>query len=489
METTSVYADRKSLYIDGAWVEPATDARAENFDSNDEQSIGSYSLAGREEIDRAVAAARATLNDRDGWAGYSPFQRAAVMRRFADALERRRDELGEWVAREVGTPIERSKFSNADTASALLRFYADIIEHTDLEDLRPAGRGHSLVRREAIGVVAMIAPWNFPMSTLFFKLAPALAAGCTAVIKPASLTALNSFVIAEAAIEAEVPAGVINIVPCDRTTGDHLLTHPGIDKIAFTGSTEVGRKVGRICGENLKPVTLELGGKSAALLLEDANVDRLVTELHDLSFSNNGQACTNNSRLIVPDNIYDDVLAAVAEEVRGWRVGHSMDPETVIGPVVSPGHRASIERYYEIAAAEGGRVLVGGEPIRDRGYFVQPSVFADVTPEMTIFQEELFGPAISITRYSGDVEEGIRIANDSNYGLSGAVFTEDETLGIETSRRIETGTVQFNLANFDIGAPFGGRKDSGVGYELGAEALLAYLHFKTIFTPSVPAGF
>jgi aldehyde dehydrogenase (NAD+) len=482
--------ERDSLYIDGSWVTPASPSRGENVDSNTENYLGSYVLASPAEVDRAVAAARSTLNDRQGWAGYSPQQRAAVMRRFADAIERRRDSLGDLISREVGTPYERSRFSNPDTASALLRFYANIIENTELEDLRPAGRGHSLVRREAIGVVAMIAPWNFPLSTLFFKLAPALAAGCTAVIKPASLTALDSFLIADAAAEADIPAGVINVVPCDRATGDHLIAHPGVDKVAFTGSTPVGRKIGRICGENLKPVTLELGGKSAALLLEDAPIETLITELHDLSFSNNGQACTNNSRLIVPERIYDEVVDAIANEVNGWKVGDAFEPDTVIGPVASAGHRESIERYYEIAVQEGGRPVAGGKPIHGgKGFFVQPSVFADVTPEMTVFREEVFGPAISITKYSGDLDEGIRLANNSEYGLSGAVFTSDETLGIETARRIETGTVGFNMSNFDIGAPFGGRKNSGVGFELGAEAIMPYMHYKTIFTPQIPAGF
>lgn len=482
--------ERNTLFIEGDWRSVKNATYGNNVDSNTEEHLGTFVLGGTSEIDRAVSAARAALNDRDGWATYAPTQRAAVMRRFADAIERRREDLGSLIAQEVGTPLERSTFSNADTASALLRFYADIIGNTDLEDLRPAGRGHSLVRREAIGVVGMIAPWNFPLSTLFFKLAPAMAAGCAAVIKPASLTALNSFLIAEAAIEAGVPAGVINIVPCARDVGDYLVAHPGVDKVAFTGSTPVGRKIGRVCGENLKPVTLELGGKSAALLLEDAPIETLVTELHDLSFSNNGQACTNNSRLIVPEKIYDDVVDAVVAEVQGWKVGNAFDPDTVIGPVVSSGHRASIERYYEIGAHEGGRVVVGGTPLREgKGFFVQPSVFADVTPEMTLFKEEVFGPAISITKYSGDVQEGIDLANDSEYGLSGAVYTADETLGIETARQIETGTVAYNMSNFDIGAPFGGRKNSGVGFELGAEAIVSYLHYKTIFTPTVPAGF
>jgi aldehyde dehydrogenase (NAD+) len=476
-----------TLYIDGAWREPSTDQRGVGIDANIGRPMGSYPLGGPADIDRAVAAARRALDDQGGWGGSTAEERIAVMRRFADAIERRRDRIGDLIAAEVGTPLERATFSNADAATSLLRFYADVLERTDIEDLRPAGRGHSLVRREPMGVVAMIAPWNFPLSTLFFKIAPALAAGCTAVIKPASVTALDSFVVAEAAEEAGIPAGVLNFVPCDRTTGDHLVSHPGVDKVAFTGSTEVGRRIGRIAGEQLKEVSLELGGKSAALLLEDAPIDVFAAELHDLSFSNNGQACTNNSRIIVPDAIYDDVLEAIAAEVSGWVVGDSRDPETVIGPVSSSAHKASIERYYGIAHREGGRALVGGDRTAGDGFFVQPTVFADVTPEMTLFRDEVFGPAISVTRYSGDVEEGIRLVNDSDFGLSGGVFTADEGVGLEVARRLQTGTVGWNIANFDIGAPLNGRKDSGVGFELGAEALTHYFHYKTIFTTVVPA--
>ena len=480
METTK-------LYIDGAWREPSTSARGTSIDSNTGQPMGSYPLGGTADIDLAVDAARRALDDQAGWGGTTAAERIAVMRRFADAIERRRDQIGTIVAAEVGTPLERAPFSNADAATSLLRFYADVLEGTDIEDLRPAGRGHSLVRREPIGVVAMIAPWNFPLSTLFFKIGPALAAGCTAVIKPASVTALNSFLIAEAAEEAGIPAGVLNFVPCDRTTGDHLVAHPGVDKVAFTGSTEVGRRIGRIAGEQLKEVSLELGGKSAALLLEDAPIDLFIQELHDLSFSNNGQACTNNSRIIVPHSIYDEVLEAIETEVSGWVVGDSRDAATVIGPVSSAAHKASIEGYYETAVREGGRVLVGGGADTREGFFVQPTVIADVTPEMTLFREEVFGPAISVTRYSGDIEEGIRLVNDSEFGLSGGVFTSDEAVGLEVARRLQTGTVGWNIANFDIGAPLNGRKASGVGFELGAEALTHYFHYKTIFTTVVPA--
>ena len=481
--------EKTGLFIAGKWQDASRNERASVTDSNTGEKLGSFPLASERDIDAAVAAAGASLHDRDGWGGYSAHQRAAVMRRFADAIERRRQDLGELISREVGTPIARSTYSNADTAAGLLRFYAKIIEDTSIEELRPAATGYSVVRREAIGVVGMIAPWNYPLSTLFFKLAPALAAGCTAVVKPATFTALDSYLIAEAVVEADMPPGVINIVPCSRDTGDYFVAHPGIHKIAFTGSTAVGRRIGRTAGETLKPVTLELGGKSAALLLEDVPLEAFIRDLGDLSFSNNGQTCTNNSRLIVPASRYDEVVEAVAAEVRSWKVGDSLDQATQMGPVVSEAHQRSLERYYEIAAQEGGKAVVGGKPLDGPGYFVAPSVFADVTPEMTLFREELFGPAISITKYSGDPEEGVRLVNDSEYGLSGAVYTADETAGLEIARQLETGTVCFNMYNFDIGAPFGGRKNSGIGFELGAEAIQAYLHYKTIFTPNIPAGF
>lgn len=486
---TGTTVNPEKLYIDGAWRKPSGTAREHVVSSTTEEAIGSFPLGASTEIDDAVRAANRALGDREGWAGFGPAERAKAMRLFADAIERRRDELGQLIAEEVGTPLERATGSNADTAAALLRFYADIAEDTPTEDLRPARIGHSLVVREPIGVVAMIAPWNYPLSTLFFKLAPALAAGCTAVVKPASNTALNSFIIAEAADEAGLPPGVLNIVPTDRATGEYLVSHPDVHKVAFTGSTPVGRRIGRICGEMLKPVTLELGGKSAALLLEDAPIDTLLESLHDLSFANNGQTCTNNSRLIVPETIYGEVVDAITQTVATWPMGDPMDSRTVIGPVVSRAHKDSIEGYYALAKREGARITIGGNCSTGTGFFVAPTVMADVTADMTVFREEIFGPAISITKYSGDLEEGLRIANDSNYGLSGAVFTADETVGITAAKRIETGTVAFNMANFDIGAPFGGRKDSGIGFELGAEAIGAYTHYKTVFVPTPPKGF
>ncbi|UOQ57648.1 aldehyde dehydrogenase family protein [Leucobacter allii] len=480
---------RDELFIGGRWIGAAARRRRSVTDSNTGEILGSYPLAEVPDLDAAVAAAEASLRDRSGWGGYPGMQRAAVMRRFADAIERRRAPLGELISREVGTPIARSIYSNVDTAVELLRFYASVIERTPIEDLRGAERGFSIVRREAVGVVGMIGPWNFPLSTLFFKLAPALAAGCTAIVKPASDTALDSYLIAEAAIEADLPPGVLNILPCAHETASRLVAHPGVKMIAFTGSTPVGRELSTVCGGLLKPVTLGLGDKSAALLLEDAPLERFLAELHDLSFSNNGQACSNNSRIIVPASRYDEIVDGIVEEVSSWRIGSSLDPESRIGPLVTEEHRAFVERHTDRAVREGARILTRGARPDRPGYFVAPTVLGEVTPEMTVFREEVFGPTVSVTRYSGDPEEGVRLVNDSAYGRAGAVFTEDESVGIDIARRIDTGAVGFNMYNFDIHAPFAVRKDSGIGFELGAEAIDVYLNYKTIFTPAVPAGF
>ena len=396
----------EKLYIDGTWIQPASGTRDEVVDSASESVIGSFPLGNQTDVDRAVQAATGALNDRDGWAGFGPARRAEVMRRFADAIEQRREALGMLISQEVGTPLGRAIGSNADAAAALLRFYAKVIEDTPVEDLRPAGVGFSVVRREPIGVVGMIAPWNYPLSTLFFKLAPALAAGCTAVVKPASNTALNSFLIAEAAQEAGLPDGVLNIVPCDRTTGEYLVSHPGVHKVAFTGSTPVGRRIGQLCGQGLKPVTLELGGKSAALLLEDASLEKLAEHLHDLSFANNGQTCTNNTRLIVPAKIYDDVVTAVTDTVRAWPVGDPGTPRDRDRPGGEPEPQRFDREILFDSESRRRTSDPGGNMRSGIGFYVEPTVFADVTPDMTVFREELFGPAVSITRVQRRLRRG-----------------------------------------------------------------------------------
>lgn len=479
---------RSRLYIDGEWRRPHGSVMQETVDAATGECIGRFPEADRRDVDYAVTGADRALRDRAGWGGMDVSARTAIMRRLANAIESRTDVLGRLIAHEVGTPLTRAETNNVGAAASLLRYYADVVESQQVEDVRSAQVGHSIVRREPIGVTAMVLPWNYPLSTMFFKLAPALAAGCTAVVKPATTTGLDSFFIADALEEVGFPAGVVSFVPAGREIGEYLVTHPGVAKVAFTGSTAAGKRIGGLCGERLKPVTLELGGKSAAILLEDAPLDLFLEHLHELCFANNGQTCTNNTRILAPASRYAEVVDAVTTEVDRWLIGDPLDPDTQVGPLCSEVQRDRVEEFYRVGVAEGARLTTGGgrpaEP--SGGFFVQPTVFADATTSMRIFREEIFGPAVAITQYSGDPADGVALANDSDYGLSGAVFTASEADGVQVARGIESGTVNVNLSNFDIGAPFGGRKDSGVGSELGAEGIHAYQHLKSMFVPNIP---
>ncbi|GAA3733137.1 acyl-CoA reductase-like NAD-dependent aldehyde dehydrogenase [Spinactinospora alkalitolerans] len=479
--------DRDALYIDGDWRKPSTARTFTAVSAATEQPIGVFPEADRTDVDTAVAAARRALGGHHGWG--SAKERAAAMERLALALEARTDALGTLIAQEVGTPLARAIEANVSAATGLLRFYAPLADVMYAEDLRPALVGHSLVRREPVGVAAMIVPWNYPLSTLFFKLAPALAMGCTAVIKPSPATGLDSFLVADAVHEAGFPPGVINFLPAEREVGEYLVTHPGVDKVAFTGSTSAGRRIGALCGELLRPVTLELGGKSAAILLEDAPLPLFLDHLLNLSFNNNGQTCTNNTRLLVPRSRYEEIVDAVTATVASWPVGDPLDPSTVIGPVAGAAARDRIEGYLRKGRQEGARVTTGGgRPSgRDCGFYVEPTVFADVDPAMTIAREEIFGPVVTISAHDGSVEDAVTMAEDSAYGLAGSVWTADETLGRQVARAVDTGTISVNHANFDIGAPLSGRRESGLGSELGREGIEAYLQYKTIFVSEPPA--
>ncbi|MEZ7002347.1 aldehyde dehydrogenase [Streptomyces sp. AD55] len=478
--------DRDALYLDGGWHAPAGDRTFTAVGAATEEPLGVFPEASRADVDAAVTAARRAAGGTRGWG--TAADRAAAMERLALALEARTDALGTLIAQEVGTPRARAVEANVGAAAGLLRFYAPLTGVMHSEDLRPAGYGHSLVRREPVGVVAMIVPWNYPLSTLFFKLAPALAMGCTAVVKPSPTTGLDSFLVADAVHEAGFPPGVINFLPAEREVGEYLVTHPGVDKVAFTGSTAAGRRIGGLCGALLRPVTLELGGKSAAILLEDAPLPLLLDHLLDLSFNNNGQTCTNNTRLLVPRSRYTEIVDAVTDTVAAWPVGDPLDPATVIGPVAGAAARERIEGHLDRGRREGARVTTGGgRPAGlDRGYYVAPTVFADVEPSMAIAREEIFGPVVTVTPYDGTVEGAVALAEDSAYGLAGSVWTEDEALGRRVARAVDTGTFSVNHANFDIGAPFGGRRDSGLGSELGREGIDAYLQYKTIFVTEPP---
>ena len=447
-------------------------------------ALGNGSAATEAEIDDAVSAARGAL---DGWRAAPAAERAEVLTRFADALAARAAGTNELCTRENGMPIRLSRFANGAFPSALLRYYADLIGGTEVEEIRPATIGHTIVRREPFGVVGAITPWNYPQALAVMKIAPGLAAGCTMVLKAAPETALDAMIFGEAAQEAQLPPGVLNIVAGGAGAGAHLVSHPGVDKVAFTGSTSAGRLIAEACGRLMRPVTLELGGKSAAIILDDADLDATIKGLRSASFVNNGQTCHLSSRILAPRSRYQEIVDAVAALADGLNVGDPLDKSTHIGPLVSARQRERVLNYVEIGKSEGARLVAGGSVPADlpRGWYVSPTVFADVDNAARIAQEEIFGPVLTVTAYDSD-SEAIEIANDSEFGLAGTVWSSDTTRATDIARKVHTGTIGINDYQLDMAAPFGGVKASGLGRELGPEGLAAYQYLKSVYRVGPP---
>ncbi len=478
--------DRPNFFIGGEWVKPAADQVVIALEAATEEVLGTAALGTTADIDRAVNAARIAL---DGpWGRTTVAERADVMRRFSTALMARSDTTSTLVSRENGMPIGLSHGVNGLGPAALLGMYADIALETSFEEPRAAYMGSSLVRREPVGVVGAITPWNYPQVLAMLKIAPALAAGCTVVLKPSPDAALDPYILADAALEAGLPAGVLNIVLADAEASASLVSHPLVDKIAFTGSTATGRHIGAECGRLIRRVTLELGGKSAAIFLADGDIDAFAANLPIASFMNNGQTCTTQSRILAPRSRYNEVVEAVVAVANGLVVGDPLDPSVSCGPMVTAQHRERVLSYIELGKNSSARLVAGGgRPADlDRGWFVRPTVFADVDNGDRLAREEVFGPVLAVIAYDDD-DDAVAIANDSNYGLAGSVWTTDEGRGVNIARRIRTGTFGVNNYNVDLGSPTGGFKDSGIGRESGPEALHNYLEYKSIFMNS-PLG-
>jgi aldehyde dehydrogenase (NAD+) len=472
------------LWIGGEWEKPSSGATLEVVSPFTEQAVGRVPEAKEADVDKAVAAARRAF-DEGPWPRLSASERADVMGKLQGALQSRAGDLASTITAEMGSPITFSHMGQVLAANMVLAYYAKLTREYPFEEVRAGMLGPALVRQEPVGVVAGIVPWNVPLFVTMLKLAPALASGSTIVIKPAPETPLDSYLLAQALEEAGIPKGVVNIVPAGREVGEHLVTHPGIDKVAFTGSTAAGRKIAAACGERLRRVTLELGGKSAAILLDDVNVGAAIPALLPACIMNNGQACVAQTRILAPKSRYKEVVDAFAAAFGALKVGDPMDPTTAIGPLVADRQRERVLGYMDAGKKEGARVVVGGGRPKgfDKGYFVEPTLFADVRNDMKIAREEIFGPVISILPYEGD-DQAVRIANDSDYGLSGSVWSGDTERGLGVARRVRTGNYGVNGFGMEFSAPFGGFKSSGVGRELGPEGLRAYLEPKTIHLPA-----
>ncbi|SMG36237.1 betaine-aldehyde dehydrogenase [Rhodococcus rhodochrous J3] len=472
---------RTELFIGGTWRSPRSTDRHPVVEASSGRTLGTVPLAGIEDVDAAVVAARHAF-DVGPWGSSTPSERATFLRRFAQELSERGDGTAELISRENGSPLATSYGANVGVPVQLLHQYADLVETERLEEIRPSVRGASIVRRMPVGVVAAIAPWNFPHLIAMAKIAPALAAGCTVVVKPSPETALDAYVLADVAEAVGLPPGVLNVVPADRDVSAALVAHPGVDKVSFTGSTAAGRSIGEVCGRLMRPVTLELGGKSASIVLDDADLDVFESNLHATSFVNNGQACVLLSRILAPWSRYEEVVDAVVRVARGLVVGDPLDPTVTCGPMASRVHRDRVLGHIETARRSGARLVTGGG-VPDgltNGWFVEPTVFADVDNSSALAREEVFGPVIAVIGY-GSEDEAVALANDSEYGLAGAVWTRDEQRGADVARRIRTGTVGVNYYQMDLGAPFGGTKASGLGREFGPEGLDGFTEYQSIF--------
>lgn len=477
------------LFIGGDWVPSAGTTTLDVVSPHTEQLVAHAPESTASDVNRAVAAARAAFDEGE-WPRLTPARRVEYLAALARAYEPHVAEMATLITEEMGSPIQFSQAGQAYAAVMLINSYVDLAQRHPWEETRSGLMGDTLVRREPVGVVAAIVPWNIPQLAALAKTVPALLAGCTVVLKPAPETPIDALLLAEIIGEIGLPKGVVNIVPGGRDLGEHLVGHPDVDKVSFTGSTEAGRRVAALCGQGLKRVNLELGGKSAAIVLDDADLSATIDGLKLVSFMNSGQTCVAQTRILASRSNYDTVVDALAELVASLKVGDPSDPQTEIGPLVARRQQERVEKYIAMGQEDGARLVVGGAGMPkglDRGWYVQPTVFAEVDNRMSIAQDEIFGPVLVVIAFD-DVDDAVRIANESRYGLAGSVWTSDVEQGMDIARRLRTGSLGINQYLLDFVAPGGGFKDSGIGREGGSEGIDAYVELKSILPKLVWAS-
>lgn len=475
-----------SFLVDGRWVRPDGEQAVELISPATGRPIAAVVLGSTTDVDRAVHAARRAF-DTGPWPRWSGPERARMLARLSAAIASRLPLLSRLWTWEVGAPVRFADLF-VPTLTAMMDYYAGLASTMAFEEFRATRAGHARVVHQPAGVAALIAPWNAQSPILGYKLGAALAAGCTVVIKAPPETPFDALVIAECAQEAGLPPGVLNVVVGDAVAGAHLVSNAGVDKVSFTGSTATGKLIAKACADRMTRATLELGGKSAAVVLDDAELDATLAALVPFTMPFSGQICFAQTRILVPRRLEQKFVEAYTAIIGGLKCGDPWDGATQIGPVASRRQRDRVLKYIETARSEGARLTTGGgmAPECGEGFYVQPTVFAGVTPDMTIAREEIFGPVAAIMAYD-DVDQAVGMANDSDFGLSGSIFTRDPERGYSVARRIRSGNVCVNGLEVAPNVPFGGFKQSGIGREGGPEGLGAFLEEQAIYLP-MPSG-